>query len=608
MTVVGYDPALLGRFAAELAMAADHLDHVARHPGLAHDATRRSTLTGVAERLRWWAARARGIATCEVMERVHHLELPVVAAHEAPLREALARQWQGEGLALAVLDEGTEASRAEALDAAAQVARLRHGRPVTDDDLEWLARVSIGPGAVPDPTAVATLLVHLGSGRHAGSGTHPADPRAQRARDALVASLHGSPDALGSLLEGLEPALAAEVLATSGLTGAALGEAAADVIDRWEQERWWVVGRHTPWNTLDHVLACVTADASALAALWERRRTRPGILLYGPNDERHVNELVTALVDPTLVDAPTASRRLLPLLDYARSIPHAHATDLDALRTHLVLAPGYGHADEVRWWQLRQALATAAAPWMVWLTSGDAMWGGSSGVGAQTLTWLVDAPGASGAFTRGLGDALQRRAGDLGDEPAVRFEAIERMAWTIGAVDALVEQADRPADAGIDMLRGLVALSIGHAAGAAAAAATAVVAPPLAGVARTVSSGRVTEVLDDDDDAGRHERVRLASLDRRTTAAAALIAVLATDHRRRGWLSPDVPPPPSPLAQRPTDPGAPDPLAAWLAHLDGLEESHVAPIARRELHQAWQAVTPADQRAAVDRGRAQVTG
>jgi len=542
------------------------------------------------------------------MERIHHLELPVLPAHEVPLRDALARQWHGEGLALAVLDEGTETSRADALDAAARVARLGHGRSVTDDDLEWLARTASGSGALPDPAAVATLLVHLGAGRHTGGATQPADPLAQRARDALVASLRGSPDAMRSLLEGLEPALAAEVLATSGLTGDALGEVAADVIDRWEQERWWAVGRHTPWNTVDHVLACVTADATALAALWERRRARPGILLYGPNDERHVTALVTSLTDPALLAAPTAARRLLPLLDYARSIPHAHAADLDAVRRDLVLAPGHGHADEVRWWQIRQALATAAAPWMVWLTSGDATWGGSSGVGAQTLTWLVDAPDAPSAFTRGLGDALQRRAGYLGDEPSQRFEAIERMAWTIGAVDAMVERADRPADAGIDLLRGLVALSVGHAAGAAAAAATAVVAPPLAGVARTVSSGRVTEALDADGDPGRDERARLASLDRRTTAAAALIAVLAADHRRRGWLSPDVPPPPSPLAQRPTDPGAPDPLAAWLAHLDGLEEAHVAPIARRELHQAWQAVTPADQRAAVDRGRALVTG
>lgn len=607
MSVLGYDPAALTLLAGDMTMAAQHLDRLLRHVGLANEPLHRRQVSGVADRLTWWAARARGIATCEVMERIHHLDLPTLDGGAAPLRQALAHQWQTEGLGLVMVDD-VAPLRGPSFEAAADLLARHTDRHLTDDDLTWLSETAAhGTGPV-DAASMTVLIAHLGDRLHRASSTGHADGPAQRAWAALVTAADADPRVLRSIVARLPPTSAAPVLAAATLRGAALGEASLDVLHRWEQQRWWSLGRHTPWNVVDHVLSAVVHDADALTRLWQERRHRPGLLLYGPNDASHMRALVTALTDPTQVDESTAAERLMPLLAYARAVPHEHADDLEGLREHLVLAPGYGDADEVRWWGVREALAVATAPWVMWLTSGRPRWGDESGSGLHALQWLVHAPGAADQFATHLGQALQRRVQGLPDDPVQRHDAIERMAWTIGAVDALVEHAEQPSDTGLVLLRSLLALSVGHAAGAAAAAATAVVVPPLAGVARTVSSSRVTEALDEGDDPEADERSRLASLDRRATAAAALMAVLAADHRRRGWLSAAVEPTPVPGPRRDRDPAAPDPLARWLNLLDQYGDDDVSIAARRELQQAWQAITPADQRAAIDRGRREVTG
>lgn len=419
------------------------------------------------------------------------------------------------------------------------------------------------------------------------------------------------------MVAALPPDLAAaalvELVADGELAGLALGTAAVEVLERWAQGPWWTTAGDTALNVADHVVAAVVGDSEALTTLWQHRQSTLGIVLYGPNDAARVRALLQGWTHPSVVDGSTASGRVLPLVDYVRSVPHATAPELIGLRDELVLNPGFGESHESRWWTVREAMAEVVAPWQVWMTTGHHLWGGSSGDAVATLRWLLESPGTETALAQWLGPALATRAEHLGDDPLERRATIERLAWSIGAVDALVEQADRSrqrsGDAGLDLLRGLVALSVGQAAGAAAAAATAVVAPPLAGVARTLSSGRVAKALDapDDDPESRREHARLASLDRRSVAATGLMAVVVADHHRRGWLSLDVPPPPPPHSRSVDDPGAPDPLAEWLAFVDTLDDDQVHEVARRELHQVWNAVTPAAERAAVDRGRLEVS-
>lgn len=432
-----------------------------------------------------------------------------------------------------------------------------------------------------------------------------------------VVQMPDAPDLPASaLVATLPPDLAAAAMVTLAaegeLGGLALGTAAVDVLERWAKGPWWATAGDTPLNVADHVLAAVVGDTEALATLWEHRQSTLGIVLYGPNDAARVRAVLQGWTHPSVVDGSTAADRVLPLVHYVRTVPHATAPELTGLRDDLVLNPGFGESHESRWWTVREAMADVVAPWQVWMTTGHQRWGGSSGDAVDTMHWVLESPGTESVFAQWLGPALSSRAEQLGDDPLQRRATIERLAWSIGVVDALVEQADqarqRSGDAGLDLLRGLVALSVGHAAGAAAAAATAVVAPPLAGVARTVSSGRITQALDDDHGwERRRERARLASLDRRSVAATGLMALVVADHRRRGWLSLDVPAPPPPASRSADDPGAPDPLAEWLAFVDTLDDDQVHEVARRELHQVWNAVTPAAERAAVDRGRLEVS-
>lgn len=390
-------------------------------------------------------------------------------------------------------------------------------------------------------------------------------------------------------------------------TGTELGRLVVEALHRWEQGPWWVTAGHTPLNTADQLLEAVLADVEALATVWEHRQASLGMLLYGANDMGRVAAVLQAWTDPTVVDLPTAATRVTTLLRYVRAIPHATAPDLEGLRTRLVLNPGYGESPEVRWWSLRRALADVMAPWQMWPATGHEQWGASSGEALTTLTWLLESPEAASVLATGLGPAVASRATALGDDPAQRRDTIERMAWAIGAVDALVQQSDEAASAETHLMRSLVALTLGHAAGAAAGAATATVVPPLAGVVRTVSSGQVTRALDHDDDSARRDRARWASRDRRAAAASALMTVVANDHRTRGWLSSEVPPPPPPTPDT-DDPATPDALATWLADLDTFDDGDVHPLARTELHQVWHAVIPVQQRAAVDRGREYVNG
>lgn len=392
------------------------------------------------------------------------------------------------------------------------------------------------------------------------------------------------------------------------LAGAELGRVVVEGLDRWEQGPWWIRGGDTPLNTVDHLLDAALGDADALATLWEQRHASLGMLLYGANDIGRVAAVLQAWTDPALVDLPVAATRVTSLLAYVRAIPHATAADLEGLRTRLVLNPGFGESPEVRWWSLRRALADVVAPWQMWMATGHDQWGASSADALTALAWLAESPGVASVLASGLGPAVASRAMALGDDPAQRRDTIERMAWAIGAVDALVQRSDEADAAGTHLVHSLIALSLGHAAGAAVGAATAAIVPPLAGVARTLSSGQVTRALEHDDDTGRRDRARLASRDRRAAGAAGLMAVVAHDHRARGWLSREVPAPPAPETRDTGDPAAPDALAAWLAHLDTFEHHDVHPNARTELQQVWHAVIPAHQRAAVDRGRDYVNG
>jgi hypothetical protein len=393
-----------------------------------------------------------------------------------------------------------------------------------------------------------------------------------------------------------------------GLDGAALGKVVVDALHQWEQGPWWVTAGHSPLTTVDHLLEAIVGDSDALATVWEHRHASLGVMLYGANDMDRVAAVLRAWTDPAQVDLPTAAARVTAVVQYVRAIPHATAEDLEGLRTRLVLNPGYGESPEVRWWALRRALADVVAPWQMWLVTGHHDWGASSAQGLDTLTWLLESPESASVLAQHLGPAVTSRAMALGDDVTQRRDTIERMAWSIGAVDALVQLSDEADVAGTHLVRSLVALSLGHAAGAAASAATAAIVPPLAGVARTLSSGQVNRALGPDDDTGDRDRARLASLDRRAAAASGLMAVIAHDHRARGWLSGEVPPPPAPVPRDTHDPATPDALAAWLAHLDTLDDHQIHPSARAELHQVWHAVTPTHRRAAVDRGREFISG
>jgi len=609
MNFVGYDPAALTAFAQGLATAAAELDTIARFGVVTGDALRRRLAQEAVDSLAVWARRARGVATCEVMERVHHVELEVTSTDVA-LRHGIAHIWSRDGLALVAVDEpvDTVTDPTAGYVAAAELLNAHQHRPLSDDDLHWLTTLFHTPITVIPLQAVTVIAQRLATRVHDADRHGLHDPLARSTWAALLGAIAGHPDAVRHVGASLPVHAAAEVVATSSLRGQALGTATADVFDRWERERWWVTGRQMPLNVADRLLAGIVSDAQALAVLWERRQGALGIVLYGPNDADRVATLMRAWTDPSAVSMPVAAHRLTALLGYATAVPHATASDLEGLRRHLVLNPGHGDADEVRWWSLRGSLAVATAPWQVFLTTGHALWGGSSGAGLHTVRWLMESPDAASVFAQELGPALQRRAADFTDDPHQRRDTIDRMAWTIGAVDALVLQAEQSPNGDADLMRSLLALSVGHAAGAAAAAATAVVAPPLAGVARTVSAGQVTQALDGDSDSQREERARLASFDRRTTAAAALMTIVVADQRRRGWIADGVPPPPTPRPVDPRDPGAPDALTSWLADLDRFDDRAVSPTARRELRHVLDAVLPADRRAAIDRGRHSING
>lgn len=604
MNFVGYDPAALTAFAQALATAAAELETIARSEAVVGNPLRRQSVHEAVNTLAHWGRRARGVATCEVMERVHHVELAGEPADIA-LRNGVAHAWSRDGFALVQVDEPLDAvtDPTASYQAAANLLHTDQRRPLSDDDLRWLTVLFHTPITVIPLGAITVIAQRLASRVSDADRLGQRDPLARSTWAAFLGAVAGHRNVVQHLGATLPVPAAAQVVAASSLRGQALGIATADMFDRWERERWWVTGRHVPLNVADHLLAGVVSDTQALAVLWERRQASLGILFYGPNDSEPVATLIRAWTDPRAVPMPVAAHRLTTMLNYATAVPHATAGDLERLRRHLVLNPGYGDADEVRWWSLRSSLGMATAPWQLFLTTGHTLWGGSSGAGLDTVRWLMEAAGATSVFAQELGPALERRAAEFSDNPQQRRDTIDRMAWTIGAVDALVLRAEQSSADGAYLMRSLLALSVGHAAGAVAGAATAAVAPPLAGVVRTVSAGQVTQALDGHSDSQREERARLASFDRRTTAAAALMAVVVADQRQRGWISDHVPAPPVPRPVDARDPGAPDELASWLADLERFGHGAITPAARRELQHVLDAVVPADRRAAIDRGR-----
>lgn len=400
------------------------------------------------------------------------------------------------------------------------------------------------------------------------------------------------------LLGDLEPDVAAAVLPAAGLGDRDLASAAGDLLDRWETTRWWVEGRERPHNLADEVIRVLATDPVAAAEVLVARRGRLGTVLFGPNDQAHVTDLARAATDPDHHDPWRAAAVIDSLVDYVASIPQAHRADLAPLRQDLVLAPRFGDGDETRWWQLRATTATALAPWQIHLATGHEAWNTELSDALELLEWLSEDQPSATALAEGIGVSVVMRARDLGEDRAQRADLIQRMAFAIGAVDELVHRSDLGSEPGEDLVAGLVALGIGHATGAIAAAATGLVVPPLAGLVRTYTTGRITEALRPvrGDAAGPD----LASAQRRRIAATALMSVVAVDQYQRGWLAPSTnPPPPVDLDAVSTPRGA-DPLVTWLATVRGRRE------ALDELHLVLDVVVPVEERAAIDRGRGAV--
>lgn len=621
MSYLGFDPLALSALASALRTAADETRAVRLDDVEAHGARRQLALClDIVDRWSSWTA---SLVSCSVLDGYEPVEL---RADDLALGQAGAWWLARRGLAVVRDPVGDPLDRIDQAVALAQLLRdLPDLSALVDDDLthlvarlhDWRHDDAAGRafwGTLGEAGTVA-LVQHLSGlvervDQRAASDAHratevglepawPAPSALHEQLDTVLASLahHLQPQpsrALG-LLDALDVDAAARLFEHVTLDAALLAGAGRSLLSRWGDRDWTHEGSLTRRNLADRVVDRVALDPDAA----RRMVTEDGsvieldLLLFGPNDADAPRRLWLAA---TSGGEPGSLVR--QLLDRLRDHPLTANPALVGLAAGHGVRPPHAMDPDERWREIRGWVGDVVAPWQMFLTGFADEWGWDWPAGVGALAWVAAEPRAAAALAAGVADSLAAIVPRLSPGMLQRWEDLNALGWSVGAIDTVLMSAAHDEHARQQWIWNMVGMAVHRGAGTATGLATGALPPPLPQMLGAVVHRAVGKALDH---IGGDERevarwIARSGIDRQQAAALATVTLLFDQLVDEGQIAPDTPPPPVLAPIDPADPRALGALDEWLLTAPLPEQ------ARLQLQHAAGVMTGASDRGAFSAG------